>query len=510
MTEPADEFTELFDADFKRVDLVGKAANGTSFLIAKGQPGLIDPDVVRALAGAEVYHASHEHGQRVEGGPVRDEVTLTGSPAAIAKMIHNAPTRPDVSKETTMTAPADVAKADDAPVAVNDLIDSDAANGSQAETVPGSPDWETLDAETAERAISVLGRAKAAVEWLKDRETVENAAGDDYDGGNIADLEAACCALECVIGTLGAFVAGEMVEAEVGEELGGVLKTVWPALVSESSGLHIIEQLAPIAKAGRVLSTANEGRIRSATEQLEQVLASLPAPVADVAKEEEPTVTEPAPVDDAADVEKAKGDPQLAVFSETGKLVGTIDPKDLNPIATPSADGDAADASAEPASEDELQPQPAADAGTPAHAAPAEPAPAAEAAPAAAPAAPAEEDDTVAKSDLESIVEKAVRAALEDQAAGHADVVKALEDRLTHLEAPAPPKVLSNGQLPPAHQMRGQDRGSSTVDVTKAAELRDAYYASTDAVERESIHTQRQELANAAMRERMTGNGRIR
>ena len=501
MTQPADdEFTELYDADFQRVDLVGKAANGTQFLIAKGQAGLLHPDDVRELA------VSYEKGQRVEGGPVRDDVTITGSPAAITKMIHTAALRaangggvltPDVSKETTMTAPADVAKADGAPpVAAGDIIDSDAANGSTAETMPGSSDWETLDADTAQRAISVLGRAKAAVDWLIGREAQEAATdGDGYDGGS-ADLAAACCALEAVIGTLGAFAAGEQIEAELVDELDGIVKAAH-ALVADDSPLATIEGLAPIAKAGRVLSSANESRIRSATEQLEQVLASLPAPVADepVAKQED-TVTEP------ADVEKAKGDPQLAVFDEAGKLVGTIDPKDLNPIAKPSADGAAGaeEAPAEPATEAELQPEPAAEAGTPAHAEPvAEAAPE----PAAAPAPPAEDDDTVAKADLEAIIEKAVRAALEDRDAGHASVVKALEDRLAHLEAPAPSRVLVNGQLPPAHQMRGQDAGGSVdVDVAKAAALREQYHQSTDAGERAELLTKQEDLTVAAVKAR--------
>lgn len=46
-----EEFTELVDGVFPRVDLVGKSANGIPrFLIAKGaQPGLLEADTVRAL-----------------------------------------------------------------------------------------------------------------------------------------------------------------------------------------------------------------------------------------------------------------------------------------------------------------------------------------------------------------------------------------------------------------------------------------------------------------------------
>ena len=50
-----EEMTELLDADFPRVDLVGKGANGIPrFLIAKqdvGSRGLVPPDLVRELIG---------------------------------------------------------------------------------------------------------------------------------------------------------------------------------------------------------------------------------------------------------------------------------------------------------------------------------------------------------------------------------------------------------------------------------------------------------------------------
>lgn len=53
MIGSADEFTELVDADVPRVDLVGKAANGsTRFLIMKGaadQRGLLEANMVREL-----------------------------------------------------------------------------------------------------------------------------------------------------------------------------------------------------------------------------------------------------------------------------------------------------------------------------------------------------------------------------------------------------------------------------------------------------------------------------
>lgn len=501
MTEPVDdeeEFTELYDADFPRVDLVGKAANGTSFLIAKGQPGLLSAGQVRDLIADQTS--------------APEVITVTGSPAAIAKMIHNAPTRlPDVSKENDMTAPADVAKADGVDLEAADVIGT-GAGGSTAESQPGSPAWEELDAETAENAISVLGRAKAAVDWLISRENQEAVTDDSIDGAadssmNAYDLGEVCRALECAIGMLGAFMAGEKLEAELGDELAAVGKA-FAALDADLTPLTTIERYAPVVKAGRVLSAANEQRIRSATEALEQVLSTLPAPIPDdgqpVAKAEGEPMTAPAteteqPAADVDDVEKAKGDPQMAVFDEEGKLVGTIDPKNLIPIAKPDGGSDGGDAAAEAApaeaaTEADLQPQAAADAGTAAH----EHAPTATA-PAAAPAAPAADEDQVEKS-IDERIEAAVKAAMENAAAENAAVVKSLQDQLDHLAAPAPSKVLVNGQLPPAHQMRGQDRGGNgDVDVAKAAELREQFYASTDAVEQSQLMTAREDIARAAV-----------
>ena len=87
MPNPDDEFTALVDAQIDRVDLVGKAANGTTFLIAKqagDSQGLLDPTFIRDLIGKS----------QPDPEPVsEDRVTMTGSPGAIAKLIHQAAQR---------------------------------------------------------------------------------------------------------------------------------------------------------------------------------------------------------------------------------------------------------------------------------------------------------------------------------------------------------------------------------------------------------------------------------
>src|SRR5487761_1468345 len=88
-----DEMTELLDADFPRVDLVGKGANGIPrFLIAKqdeGSRGLIPPDVVRDLIGKQADDPEPT---------IAEQVTMTGTPGAIAAFIHKAAQAGDVAK----------------------------------------------------------------------------------------------------------------------------------------------------------------------------------------------------------------------------------------------------------------------------------------------------------------------------------------------------------------------------------------------------------------------------
>lgn len=513
-----DEFSELVDASLPRADLVTKGANGMPFLIAKSDhaAGLVSPETVRRLI-AEPEPVAKE----------RDDVTISGSPGAVMKMIHEAAQRASSNERGGAMGNEieDVAKADAPDVEVTDVV-ADAPGGSTAESMPGSPDWEQMDAETALNAISVLGRVKGALSWLADREAQEAVVGGEMqDADNAFDLEDAACQLDCIIRRLAGFATTEQLEAEMDEELAEVGKSI--AGLTEPLG--VIESYGPVMKAGRVLSSANEAAIRTASDSLQKVLASLPAPipdvaevaksdakekamgetetvaepVAEVAKAEEPTV---ALEEVAAElVVKAKGDPQVAVYTADGKLVGVVDQADISPIAAPAAPegGDAQgadgssdggdDATAPVTDASELQPAPADAAGTPADAGAAAP-------PVAAPAAT--DDDTVAKSAdqvLKAMIDEQVMAAVEGVRAEHAQVVKSLEDRIADLAAPQPARVLANGQLPPAHQMRGQDAGSQQIDVAKAESLRDELNATTDVGRREAIQKEMNENAAVAL-----------
>lgn len=444
---PADEFTELRDAEIDRVDLVGKAANGTRFLIAKAaQDGHLTAPLVPAgmvrelLAKAESDPAwvagslakadastetINDHPDSdfayIEPGGSKDDTGKTTprslrhfpiyDAAHIRNALARAPQSPfgdkampairaaakrfgiDTEVTKTMpdtdTAPAGDVTKDAPPVEVDEIMPA-APGGSTAESLPGSPDWEQLDGDTAMNAVAVLGRVKSVLCWLSDREATEAVTGDgDADAdGNSWDLDSMACSVDYIISCLAGFAAGEHLEAGMADELEAVGK----AVAAVAAPLAALEGFVPVAKAGRTLSAANETKIRTAVDSLTEVLNSLPAaPAADdgaaVTKEtavpEQTAPEAPAvePVDvlakalaalprlDAAqtaatllaggrvqEVAKAKGDPQMAVFSADGKLVGVIDPADLNPIAATEApsEGDtegSGDDTAEPAAE---------------------------------------------------------------------------------------------------------------------------------------------------------------
>ena len=63
-------------------------------------------------------------------------------------------------------------------------------------------------------------------------------------------------------------------------------------------------------------------------------------------------------------------------------------------------------------------------------------------------------------------------------------------------EQPAQPKVFTNGQLPPQHQMRGQNEGTAPgqVDVAKALDLKHQLYVA-DPAKGKQIHDDLQQMA---------------
>jgi hypothetical protein len=510
-----DPFTELVDADIPRVDLVDKAANGMRFLIAKQADGasLFDADFVRELIA------------KSEPEPNQEVVTMTGSPAAIAKMIHQAG-RPATAPTTAVTKDMDLDESTDG-LDVTMPLAAPETDAPGDPGMPGSPAWEAIDAATACKWTSILARAKVAIDLLADREMLEAAAGDEDDMGNAFDLQDACCAIDYAISILAPFAVDEQSEADSGEMMAALGK----ALASfDTAQLDTVEALGQVRKAGRVLSAGNEAAIRGAVDSLQKVLASLPAapttedsglPVAKTANEEpdmqKPTLSEdvtadagqkpamgvaeadPKPVAGVpvTDMAKADGDkPEMvAVFNANGKLVGIVDPEKITMVSGASADDDTssdtdgADTSAPAAPETtDLTPAPAAEVGTPADAVP-------------------DDVNKATTTDMfKSIAQDAAAAALnafnatQETVAKQADVAQLAQDveRLKELvkaleEQPAAPKVFTNGAAP--RDLRGMDRGAISTDVARAQELRKSLYSGADAGEQNQAALDMQQMA---------------
>lgn len=583
-------FTELVDPSVPRVDLVDLPANGApGWLLMKqdAQAGLMSPEAIRDLIGK----AADEPPPAAQ-----DTVTMSGSPGAIAKLIHAAAVR-QVAKAKYDTADrkrmagheamddgsypiADREDLTDAIHAVgrggadhdairrhiaarakalgasseipddwnkdgslkgdvakeatdmdDDALDATTAlaePGSDAPgmpTDPGSPAWEAIDAATARKWTAILARAQNAIGMLADREMLESASADPDDAENAFDLDDACCAIDYAISVLAPYAVAEQAEADCCDDMAMVGKALADV---DTTALDTIEALAPIAKAGRVLSTANEAAIRGAVESLQKVLASLPAaptteeggrPVAKTANQEadmpqattsaeataasgqEPAmgVREPEPKpaagNAAAGMAKADGEktPMVVVYDQKGRLIGIADPADITPVANAEADADdmddaaPADDAAPPDSTSEtpdLTPAPSDEAGTPADAV---------------------TDDDVTKAHSTSAPDtpdmftssllEMVKSALTDHSATTAaqiattgdavlelaNVVETLKGQIKVLEEqPAQPKVFTNGAVPP-RDVRGMDHGTVPVDVTKARELKKTLYRGTPA-----------------------------
>lgn len=585
MNTPEDEeFTELRDASIDRVDLVDKAANGTKFLIAKREngAGLMNADFVRDLIGKTAAAPAPE-----------DTVTMTGSPGALMRLIHEASLRKekyDTADRKDMGASGAAMPDGSYPIedhadlerairavgrggadhdairrhviqrakalgASSEIPENWAADGSLKEVTkmavtgelddgvdgmdptvvlaepdddmnapgdmnePGSPAWEAIDAATARKWCSIAVRLRNALCVMAEREMLEAASADPDDAMAAWDLQDAECALDYVIDTLAGFAVEEQAEAELAGE---AMEMVGKALSGfDIATLDTFEALAPVAKAGRVLSSANEAAIRSAAESLQKVLASLPqAPTTDdVTKtaNEEPSMPEPTPSQDVVtehgaepamgaqqatpkpvagtpvtDIEKADGEKKMvAVYDKRGNLVGIVDPEKITMIEGAEADDEddtAADMSDSDESGDDtettdLTPEPPAEAGTPAD------------------AVPTEDDDadvtkttndsnTPSEMSQSSFLEL-VKSALGEHSANTTAQVATIGDAVLELagmvetlkgqikaleEQPAEPRVFTNGATPPRDQMRGQDRGAPPIDVTKAAELKATVY----------------------------------
>lgn len=461
MTLVDDDFTEVRGVTVPRVDIVDKAANGTPFLLMKSaasdpnNPSLFTAESVQAL------------------------LTKAG--------------------ETDMTAdtpkPGDwIKKADATP---GDLLVVEGGAAAVDASVPGSEAWESTDAATAEQAYSDLHRLKATLELLSDREDMEmvSGEGDPDDGMKAWDLDEAAAAVDFAADVVAVYAASEGVEAA--EEAGEITKAL-AGLPGDA--IRTVEMLGKLVKAGRTLSAANEGKLRSASESIQSVLASLPAAPDEITKKEAPVAdetipdttvrditkalaegevptTEPATEEVAADVVKnTDTDAALvkaedasaaaglqAVFDSTGQLIGVVDPASIQPVAGAGAPAAAADEPAAPAGVGEPTDATGAD------------------------------DALVTKSAQD--VDQIVKGAVDEVRAETAELVKSLRDEIDHLKAPAKSKVFTNGADGTVPVTRDGVLLKGTGDATDTDALIKASENATDATARAAADNARKNAA---------------
>jgi hypothetical protein len=550
-----DNMSELVDADIERVDLVGKAANGHRFLLAKSEAGdetaaIFTPDAIRELikeadetadaeeaveATVETVEAPVEAEETVEAPAVEETVVdapvapvvdalapvLDEVPAEVASIVIDALVESAVNSVTKadveeLEAEAELVEPEEAYVSdiaeelaegevevTTEFADELVANDEDPE-VPGSGAWESIDAATAAKQVMILAEVRNAICMLNDRELTELYAGAEWDTDGIERLEEVICLIDEAIKLTSKFAVGEKAESL------GVDPHVLAASVAKSDETDKIDAIAAVAKklakksqkadvetivtnvalvkAGRSLSAANEKALRDAIANITGVLNSLPAEVEKAEDMSEASQSElivealqgnedalleignrvvseaveaiaeniPEVAEEAMDEEATETTDETTEVPEETETedVNGVDEEELTPVA-PEEQGTVVNKS-----EEDLTAE------------------------AAALALKKAEKKALKKAEkkakAQSKVEKLVKEAVEIETSKYVDVIKELKDHIAYLEAPAPARILSNGALPPAHLMRGQDEGAlsnvnniANVDALKKAALSD-------------------------------------
>lgn len=228
--------TEFVDLDIDRVDGVLTPANGAPFLVLKhlapGASTTEDPE------GGKLAAVSSE--------------PTTGSSA--------------VKSDTATDAPAVKAEGDPDAIMEGDEMEGDEPVAVvlepgqvivDAPSEPGSPEWEAMDAAMLTEVAATLARMAHALDKAKERELEELAVGAESSYSDVWSLEDAACALDFVLGVVARLAVTEAAEAEMGDG---------------------------VAKAGKVLSAANETKIKNARDALTEVLGDAPDPEDNVDK----------------------------------------------------------------------------------------------------------------------------------------------------------------------------------------------------------------------------------
>lgn len=472
--EDVSKMSEVFDANIPRVDLVSRAANGTRFLIAKSDagPSLLDPATVAELI------------EKTEGATMTDTATAPVETEPVAK----------ADPVIDITEP--LAEPENAP------------KGNELD--PGSVAWEAVDAATADKWVGVAARLRNALGVLATREDAETLM-TGVSHGEAWNLDDAAAAVDYAIDLLAAYAANEHAEVAIAAELDAVTKALGDL---GADTLGTIESSGAIIKAGRVLSSKNEGLLRDAAANLTTVLAALPSAPESVEKKEstvtDTTTTEPvakadpapttdAPAADAPPAEDvAKADKSMtAVFNQDGKLIGVVKPEQ---IVSVEGGGEPAKPEADEPAADDLDPAPAAAVGEATDAPAEEP---------VEKSAPSTEADDMSSEQLV----KAANDGEDTIAKALASIVTAQHDEIEVLKAlPARGGPIANGAglpTPDALNMRGQDNGAS-AQPADVADLRKAMQDAGTPAEREAAANRLQEYAAQEHKRLVTSTPTVR
>ena len=305
-----DVVSEIHNARIGRVDAVDGPAHGRPFLILKAavpDPLVTLRRVLKAKYDADAQRRMLAEGHAMKGPdgqpsyPIGDDEDLKAAIRAVGRggADHDKIRRYIARRARALGAAGSIPESWQAdgsikkaesmePTEVDDLTNDDGliedgdviedAGGVTAPTHAGDPDdpsgaaWEAVDAAMAREAVQRLVWLQDLVEGLKEREGAEVAAGDTDDIRDVQDLECVLDALACARRALSDIATGEQAEAdrrardtEDHARALGLIKS-------------IVDATESVTKAGRVLSTANEARLRAAHAALTEVLGQTPQP----------------------------------------------------------------------------------------------------------------------------------------------------------------------------------------------------------------------------------------
>jgi hypothetical protein len=534
----------LFPADYVR-ELIGKSQPTRETVTMTGTPAAIADTMAKMqqaaerratdVTYAEIVKAKYDtddrkrmasSGQAMDDGsyPIADEEDLDNAIHAVGRGSggHDAIRRHIISRAKSLGASSKipdnwnsdgslktgVSKADgesakpDAALDVETVLaPAEAAAGGNPET-PGSPAWEAIDAATARKWTAIAVRLRNALEVMANREMVEGAAVDGDDFYAAADLEDARSSVDFVIDTLAGFAVDEQAEADFAD---GPLDVIGKALSGfEPDHLATVEGFAPLLKAGRVLSAANEKALRDAATAIQQVLSRLPAPESDdgepVAKRQEtavsatataepqaaPTaVVEPEPAPQPTEAVTKTDAEMVAVYDANGCLVGVVAADSITNVVQPQAPGGGMDEVEEAAGENA-----AVIPGTETVVSP-----------------PLGDDDEMTKaaqpSELATLTE-AVNALAQQYATNGelAGVVKSLQERVEHLA-----KMPDDRKSPLLNGSTGENAGIASRDGSTADPYADLLKSVEEAKTPAAKRNAEQQLAYARVRDRFARPG---